>query len=98
MTSHNFLLLVILVPIRSPIGVMAISAPRVKNIIPAIISTAPIRKHSRILGEMGATEKLSSKTIPIIGNTARKDSCNFSCSLLVLAIKRSSPFRSVQSL
>ena len=92
-TSHSFLLLVILVPIRSPIGVIAISAPRVKNIIPAINSTAPIKKQSKILGEIGATEELSNNTIPTIGNTALNDSCNFSCNLLVLAIKRASPFR-----
>ena len=43
----------ILAPTFSPMGVMDISAPRVKNIIPAMTITAPTRKHSRILEVMG---------------------------------------------
>ena len=58
------------VPTRSPMGVMAISAPWVKNIMPTISSTAPSKKHSRMLGEMGAMLKHSSSTIPMIGSTA----------------------------
>ncbi|BDF03041.1 hypothetical protein CE91St63_01030 [[Clostridium] hylemonae] len=44
-----FFVRVILVPIRSPMGVIAISAPRVKNIIPTMRSTAPIIKAIRML-------------------------------------------------
>ena len=51
--TGRFRLLVRQVPMRSPMGVMDISAPRVKNIMPTRISTAPIRKHRRTLGERG---------------------------------------------
>ena len=61
----------------SPMGVMDISAPRVKNIIPAMTITAPTRKHSRILEVMGAMVKLNTITIPTTGRTAFKDSANF---------------------
>lgn len=73
----RFRLPVRLDPTRSPMGVMEISAPRVKNIIPARISTAPIRKHKRILGETGAIEKHSASTIQIMGRTAWRASCHF---------------------
>ena len=46
------------------------------------ISTAPIRKHSRILGETGAMEKHSISTIQIIGRTAWSASCHFSFSFV----------------
>ena len=69
-TMPSFFVFVIAVPTRSPIGVMAISAPAVKNIIPTRSSTVPIRKHRRMLGEMGATVKQSSITMSTIGITA----------------------------
>ena len=75
--SRIFLLWVILAPTFSPMGVMDISAPRVKNIIPAMTITAPTRKHSRILEVMGAMVKLNTITIPTTGRTAFKDSANF---------------------
>ena len=66
----SFLLLVMQVPTFSPIGDMESSAPSVKNIMPRISSTAPIRKHRRMLGEMGATEKHKRSTMTMIGRTA----------------------------
>ena len=64
--SGRFRLLVRQVPMRSPMGVMDISAPRVKNIMPTRISTAPIRKHRRTLGE-GAMVKQRSRTMLMMG-------------------------------
>ena len=82
-TADSFLVRVMQLPTRSPIGVMDISAPNVKNIIPVIRRTAPSKKHSRILGEMGAMLKDSSSTIPMIGPTAIRASLNFSLSFRV---------------
>ena len=65
-------------PTRSPMGVMLASAPRVKNIMPSTIMAAPSRKHSRMLGEMGATLKHSTATIPTTGSTAFSASSSFS--------------------
>ena len=79
--THNFLLPVMQLPTRSPIGVIAISAPGVKNIMPTTSSAAPMRKQSRMLGEIGAIVKQSRSTMPMIGSTARKDSASFSRSL-----------------
>ena len=42
----------------------------VKNIIPTTSRTAPARKQSRMLGDMGAIQKHKTRTIPIIGRTA----------------------------
>ncbi len=44
-------------PTRSPMGVMLISAPSVKNMMPTMIMAAPSRKQSRMLGETGAMLK-----------------------------------------
>ena len=70
-------------PTFSPMGVILVSAPRVKNIRPRTIITAPIRKHSRMLGEMGAAEKQSSNTMQTIGKTACSDSVSFSFSFWI---------------
>ena len=79
-TTHSFLDCVIAVPTRSPIGDIASSAPSVKNTIPAISNIPPIRKHSKILGEIGAIVKDSSSTSPMMGNTACSASFSFSFS------------------
>ena len=68
-------------PTRSPMGVMLASAPRVKNIMPTMIMAAPSRKHSRMLGEMGAALKHSASTMPTMGSTARSPSSSFSFNL-----------------
>ena len=81
--TGNFLDCAILVPIRSPIGVMDNSAPKVKNIMPTIRRIAPIIKDIRIPGGIGAIVKLKNNTIPMIGNTASNDSFNFSSNFVL---------------
>ena len=79
--THSFLERVMLLPTRSPMGVMAISAPRVKNIIPITSITAPIIYSSIMPGEMGTMVKHSASTIMMIGSTALTASFSFSFSL-----------------
>ena len=76
--SQTRLLLVMAAPTRSPMGVMESSAPKVKHMMPRISSTPPRRKHSKTLGEMGATEKQSTRTNPTMGTTACIASRSFS--------------------
>ena len=59
-------------PTRSPIGVMDMSTPTLKNSIPIINSVAPIKNVSRILGGIGAIEKHSKRTISKIGKQTAK--------------------------
>lgn len=73
--------MVSIVPTRSPMGLMLISAPRVKNRMPTMIMAAPSRKQSRMLGEMGATVKQSTSTMATMGSTACNASSSFSRSL-----------------
>ena len=80
-TMNMFLDLVITVPVRSPIGVMEISTPTLKNSIPTIKRRAPIKKVINILGGIGAIEKHSNSTIASIGMTAFSVSVNFSLNL-----------------
>ena len=80
-TIPRFLDWAILVPIFSPIGVIASSAPKVKNIMPMIRRTAPNRNKSNMLGGIGAMVKLNRITIPIVGSTAIRASFNFSLNL-----------------
>lgn len=68
-------------PTRSPMGVMLISAPRVKNMMPTTIMAAPSKKHSRMLGDTGATVKQSTSTMATMGSTACSASKSFSRSL-----------------
>jgi len=84
---HSLLVRVMAAPTFSPIGDMLVSAPRVKNIRPSTIITAPIKKHSRMLGEMGATEKQRIITMQTMGRTAWRDSVNFSFSFTRVAFK-----------
>lgn len=88
-TTHSFLDCVIAVPTRSPIGDIASSAPSVKNTIPTISNIPPIRKHSKILGEIGAIVKDSSSTSPMMGSTAC--SASFSFSFSFFRIPKQSP-------
>ena len=76
---HSFFVRVMRAPSRSPMGSMASSAPRVKNIIPASSSSAPARKASRMLAGMGARVTDSSSTMATMGRTAFRASCHFSC-------------------
>ena len=68
-------------PTRSPMGLMLISAPSVKNMMPTMIMDAPSKKHSRMLGETGAMLKQSTSTMATMGSTACSDSSSFSRSL-----------------
>ena len=70
-----------MVPTRSPMGVMLISAPSVKNMMPTMIIAAPSKKQSRMLGETGAMLKQSTSTMATMGSTACSDSNSFSHSL-----------------
>ena len=62
-------------------GVMLISAPRVKNMMPTMIMAAPSRKQSRMLGETGAMLKQSTSMMAAMGRTACSASSSFSRSL-----------------
>ena len=75
------MLWVILLPTFSPMGVMLISAPRVKNIIPSITKTEPNRKLKRTLGLTGAIVRLSTSTMAMTGATATSASFNLLCIL-----------------
>ena len=77
-TTQALFICVRRMPIRSPMGVMAISAPSVKNIMPRTSRTPPIKKAIRMPGGMGAMVKHSKETIPMTGITAPNDSFNFS--------------------
>ena len=70
MMRKSFWLRVSMEPTRSPMGVMLISAPRVKNMMPTMIMAAPSRKQSRMLGETGAMLKQSTSTMAAMGRTA----------------------------
>lgn len=75
---HSFLVFVIQVPTRSPIGVMDISTPKEKRIIPTIKNTAPTRNAIKIPGDIGAMLKHKISTIPMTGSTAFPVSVTFS--------------------
>ncbi len=81
--------LVMHAPTRSPIGDMASSAPREKNIMPTTSSTAPKRNAISTLVGSGAMVKLRISTMARMGSTAASDSCNFSLSLLRYKAKSS---------
>ena len=85
--TQTFLLRVMAEPTCSPMGDILISAPRVKNMVPTTMRAAPIKKHSRMLGDMGATEKHSTITIQMMGRTARRDSASFSFSFTRVVCK-----------
>ena len=70
MMRKMFWLRVSMAPTRSPIGVMLISAPSVKNMMPTTIMAAPSRKQSRMLGETGAMLKQRISTMAAMGRTA----------------------------
>ena len=67
-------------PMASPMGIMAISAPREKKPIPTISITAPMRNIIMVPTGSGASVKLNSNTMAVIGNTEDKASRIFSAS------------------
>ncbi len=91
----SFLLLVMAVPSLSPMGVILISAPSVKNMVPTTIMAAPIRKHSKILEEMGVIVKHRIITIPMIGSTELSASVSFSLNFSREFFNRTTSFLSV---
>ena len=78
MMMNTFLERVITLPTRSPMGVIDISTPTLKNNIPTISKIAPIKNVIKMLGGIGAIEKHKSKTIARIGRTAFNVSVSFS--------------------
>ena len=84
--------LVIQEPTLFPIGVIAVSAPTVKNAIPTMSITAPVMNDMSILLGMGAMVKHSKRTIPVIGST--DESASFILSFKsVLFFNALPPFR-----
>ena len=77
-TTHSFRDLVICAPTRSPMGSMAVSAPRVNKPIPTISSTAPTKNASSTSVGTGAAVKHKISTIRVIGTTEASASLTFS--------------------
>jgi hypothetical protein len=71
-------------PKASPIGIMAISAPRVNSPIPTTRSTAPAKNSSRVSRDTGAAVIARSKMIRLTGNTLDRASWVFSFSALLM--------------
>ena len=74
-----FLLLAMCAPIRSPIADIAISAPKVKSVIPNIKRIVPIKKMAIESAGIGTNMNDSNKTMNAIGKTDVKDSFSFAC-------------------
>ncbi len=72
-------------PICSPMGIIAISAPREKKPIPTISIAAPSKKSIRVPVGMGARVKLRSSTMTVTGSTEVRDSEIFSFSFFCTA-------------
>lgn len=88
-TTQSFLERVMAAPTRSPMGVMAVSAPRENRPMPRITITAPIRKASSVSVGMGATVKLRISTITVMGTTEAKASRSFSQRMVLFRPNRS---------
>ena len=74
--------LVSCVPMPSPIGIIAISAPIVKKPIPIISSAEPARNTNIVPEGIGTKTTLTISTIKVIGSTEPNASIIFSCSTL----------------
>lgn len=79
--KNRFFDFVMIVPVRSPIGVMESSTPTLKNSMPAMSRAAPKRNKSNIPDGMGAMVKHRKRTIKRIGKTALRVSLSFSLNL-----------------
>ena len=66
---HNFFVLVSCIPVASPIGIIAISAPSEKNPIPMISREAPAINITMVPMDIGTISVLRISTIAVIGNT-----------------------------
>ena len=80
MGQMTFWDLLISMPMPSPMGVMARSAPRVKTPIPKIRRRAPNKKSTSVPAATGATVMLKTSTMAVMGRTDASDSKVFSLS------------------
>ena len=78
----SFLNLAMRLPTCSPMGIMAMSAPRVKKPMPIISRHAPARNSVSGARGMGVTVMQSATTMTVMGRTADRDSAIFSLSFL----------------
>ena len=91
-TSHILRERVSALPTYSPIGVMAMSVPRVNSPIPITSSIAPnINASSALLGT-GTIRKQMMNTSVAMGSTEVRDSLNFSFSILRVGLNICSSF------
>jgi hypothetical protein len=79
---NNFELFVSLTPTPSPLGIIAISAPRVKKPIPMISRAAPARNIMMVPEGMGARTTLTINIMAVMGRTEEKASLIFSFNIL----------------
>ena len=82
----------------SPIGVIEVSAPRVKSPIPTIIIIAPIRNARNIDDGTGINVARRNNTIKVTGRTDDSDSFIFSDKIVLFRNFICSSFRSLYSL
>ena len=76
-------------PTPSPIGIIAISAPRENSPMPTMSRMAPSRNITRVpTGISGARVKLNSSTMAVMGMTEDKDSKVFAFRFLRIATLR----------
>ena len=83
-TTHSLRERVMAAPTRSPMGVMAESAPRENRAMPRMTIAAPTRKASSVSVGMGAAVKLRISTITAMGSTEAMDSRSFSHRMVLL--------------
>ena len=84
--SHSLRVRVRWVPTSSPMGIMAMSAPRVKKPMPRMSRAAPARNRHRVERSTGTTKAHSASTMRLTGSTAARDSWIFSLSCLFKGI------------
>ena len=80
------------IPIPSPMGVMATSAPNVNKPMPTTNKIAPNRNNTKVPGVIGVKVILNISTIAVIGRTDASDSKIFSINCF-FNTKTTSPFR-----
>ena len=72
--SHSRRVRVRRVPTSSPMGIMAMSAPREKKPMPRMSRAAPARNRHRVERSTGTTTAHSASTMRLTGSTAARDS------------------------
>ena len=73
-TSPTFRVRVMLTPMASPMGDMAMSTPSENRPMPKINNTAPPINNAMMFKGRGAREKLKARTINVMGTTEAKAS------------------------